>query len=508
MARKLGLKSDGDTDVLALRVQEELKFHSYDYLKNESVFKPAMNQGARSVSFNSKPPPIPAVSLGPSPIMLRDIRTSMVEAASCSKAIADAASDETEVTNVDTMMASQPMSAEEMQVTLLELARNQREIQKTLQLHHKGINSCVLGMHRLSEATSANAIEHDALRKAIAEMEQSIASVAVDASEDVSSVRASLVTASTRIDSAQLTANRAQTSVGDVSARVDNVEKTLGSVTFSQEIADRALRAHNVLVYGWPVASNPLADAVEFLQLINYSQHEYVTARRYNSLRRLPMHMDKPPILNITFPTVKHARDAMAAYRIHSGGTRDFSYWTKPDLTKRQLDLKKHADEGIRVLLEKEPYRIYRERSGRIAEFRRLASGELVFDKWIVDPLQTTADPYLERPQAQPPQVSSSSLGKQTRDSGAPSRVESDADDSDVERASSAPGRQSFRRNFSDDGAFFTPATSAPDGLNTTIARSGRPPTGPGPDNDLYTDGRRRPSLGDDGGDGDLQMGL
>lgn len=151
MARKLGLKSDGNTDVLAERVQSELKFHSYDYLKNDSVFKPAMNQGSRGSNLDPKtvaPPPSPLESLGPTPIMLRQIRSSMLEAVSVSKAITDAAPDlgETEVDKGDPI-SSQPMSSEELQLAVMELSRTQREMQKTLALHHKGISSCVSGMY-------------------------------------------------------------------------------------------------------------------------------------------------------------------------------------------------------------------------------------------------------------------------------------------------------------------------------------------------------------------------
>lgn len=292
-------------------------------------------------------------------------------------------------------------------------------------------------------------------------MEQSIASVAVNTSNEVSSLKTTLLTASAKIDSVQLTAVRAQTAVSEIYDKVETTEKAIGVLSFAQEITDRTLRSHNVLVYGWPIASTPLADAVEFLTIIGYNQHNYVTARRYNSPRRPAIHADKPPILNITFPTVKHARDAMAAYRLHSGGTRDLPYFVKPDLTKPQLEAKQHANKGIRMLLDQEPEKIYRERSGRIAEYKRLANGDLIFDKWIPDPLATTTEPLRERPihpsETRPSLVA---LGKRPHSGVTGRTTGADGDSSDIERFTSRSARQGFRRNFSDDRPFFNPASS------------------------------------------------
>lgn len=485
MARLLSIKSDGDTEVLSQRVQDELKYHPYEWIKNQSVFKSALKQ-SKSSATKDLPISPPSAYLGPSPLLMRELRSSVIDTVSHSRAISEAFEDSSSVEDEDMLDSSQPWSSEELHLTVMGLLKSQKETKKILVMHSKGIASCASGISKMTEATNANAAEHSALRKAISEMEQAVATVTVDYANEITSVRASVSAVETKVESSNLTAGRAQTAVLDLSEKVTINENSLSAVASMQEISERARRSQNVLVYGWPVVSSPMADAVEFLSLINYKQHEYITARRYNPPRRFGLSMssdDRPPILNITFPAVKHARDAMATYRSHSGGTRSLPYWVKPDLTRSQLDAKRYADEGIRHLLERNPHGIYRERNGRIAEYRRVGdSNELVFDKFLPDPLVNRSSLFGANSDVPAPQraPSGSSVRKRPRTELSTSsgvRSLSDREDSDVERSSRPTSSRRGYRDFSNAVPFFaTPSgySGVPSPHNkSTAARSG-----------------------------------
>lgn len=439
----------------------------------------------------------------------------MLEANSRSKAITDAEAlpppDILDMTDMD--MMSQPMTIEEMHVIVSDLVKGHKLTQTilakhedALSLHRRGLTSYITTMSKLSEATAANVKENEFLRKAITEMEQTMAGVVVDNFEEAASIQTVVNTLSTKIDSAQLAANRLLNANAELTGRVDNVETAVGSIASTQEISERARCSQSILVYGWPVNSSPTADATEFLTLIGYGQLDYITARRYNPSRRptTSNFEDRPPILNITFLTVKHAWDALSAYCIHSGGSRTLTYWTKPDLTKQQLDAKRHADNGIRLLLKQNPQRIYREHSGRIAEFKRIVDGELVFDKWIPDPLRPNTNPF-RRPETrqQEPIISNPSpavradgqlreaspatvannpvLGKRHRSVPLSSPYGgSDDDDSDLDRTSL---RQVVRRrSLSNTSIYFPPAATTQPLAQTAHTPPGSTQTAPGSD--------------------------